>query len=136
MSCLEGKTKLPSFQEMEAILNAAEEEKRKQGQAYSIWFQVGDFGAGAWEYFLRIAEELGLREQYKHCPLLKHTYETLVFRLFGKLALYKNDVLKIIDDSSWEYILSCSKDHPETKTEKIAMHLNEDGSFTTEKTDL
>lgn len=136
VSCLEGTIKLPPFQEMEAILSADEEERKKQGYHYSEYFQLGPFGTEAWKYYFDMAKEDGFSESLKQWPLLEHSWNTLLSRILGKLALFRGDELKIIDENTWEYVFHSSPEYPESKGEKMTMRITEDGSFVTEKVEL
>ncbi|CAL8090080.1 unnamed protein product [Orchesella dallaii] len=136
VSCLDGKTKLPSYEEMEAAVKEEEDEKKKQGIPISLWFQIGEFGVGVWKYFWRIAEEAGILQEFKHGPLLEQMYGTIILRIFGKLALYKQDKVKIVNDNTWEVTLSSRPEFPDSKPEKIIMTANPDFTATVEKVEI
>ncbi|CAL8069305.1 unnamed protein product [Orchesella dallaii] len=128
VSYLEGKTKLPSYEEMEAVLQAEEAEKVKKGLPYSLWFQIGDFfGIESWAHFWKLAEEIGIMGEYKGAPALEKIYGLLIGRLCGALAVYKQDKVKKINDNTWEIIMAAS---PLGKAERIVLTLNPDNTLT------
>ncbi|ODN02510.1 Senecionine N-oxygenase [Orchesella cincta] len=134
ISYLEGKTRLPSFEEMEAELQAAEAEKERKGLPYTLWFQIGEFlGTEALPHFFRLAEEIGLGEDYKNGPLLTQMYILLVGRLLGYLAVYRQDKVRKVSENTWELIMAPSEGK---KAERIVLTLNPDNTLTTTKEEL
>jgi len=137
VSCLEGKTKLPSFQEMDNVLAAQEEGRRKLGHSYSVWFELGPFGLESFEFFQKMAESIGLTEEYKNViPLLKQWWVTIIGRILGNLALYRKDVLKIVDENTYELLLHHNPEYPESKPGKVRFTLNPDSTVTVEKLEI
>ncbi|ODN00017.1 Flavin-containing monooxygenase FMO GS-OX1 [Orchesella cincta] len=137
VSYLEGSTKLPSFTEMEVAVKAEEEEKEQQGIPRSVWLQVGDSGAAVtWEYFWRIAEEIGTKKEFKNGPILEQIYTISFGRVFGSLALYKNDKLRIVNENTWEYTLASKPEYPESKQEIITLIANPDFTASVERKEI
>lgn len=129
VAVLEGKIfKLPTYCEMETVVKAEEEEKAAKDWPHSLWFQAGDYGAGAWNYFADLCDDVvGLKQE--SCwkwPLLESLL-LLVFlkRIFGKLALYKADTFRYITETEWEYMCSANEaEFPGIKAERVTMVLD------------
>ncbi|ODN02385.1 Senecionine N-oxygenase [Orchesella cincta] len=134
ISYLEGKTKLPSFEEMEAELQAAEAEKERKGLPYTLWFQIGEpCGTEALPHFFKLAEEIGIGDEYKNGPILAQLYILLVGRLIGNLAVYRQDKVRKVNENTLELILAPSQDK---KAERVILTLNSDNTVTTTKEEI
>lgn len=133
---MEGTLQLPSYDDMEAELKAEETQKEEQGVSISEWHSVGVLGMEYWKLFSKIAKEGGIAEEYKHFPLLENLYSTIVGRLFGKFAIYKQDKLKFFNETSWELLLTAEPGNPDSKPQKMTVTLNPDSTLTTNTVDL
>ncbi|CAL8107660.1 unnamed protein product [Orchesella dallaii] len=134
---LEGYTKLPSFQDMEAAVKAEEEDKIQREHPHSLWLQIGDLSADAtWNYFWRIAEEIGIKDQFKDGPLLEQVYRISMQRMFGSLAIYKSDRLRIRTQTMWEYMLAAKPEFPDSKFEIVTIIANPDFTASVERLQL
>ncbi|CAL8069303.1 unnamed protein product [Orchesella dallaii] len=134
ISCLEGKTKLPTYEEMEAALKEDEAEKERKDLPLTLWFQVGEsFGTEALPHFFKLAEKIGIGEDYKNGPLLTQMYILLVGRLVGHLAVYRQDKVRKINENTWELIMAPSSGK---KAERIMLTMNPDNTLTTTKEEI
>ncbi|ODN04095.1 Flavin-containing monooxygenase FMO GS-OX1 [Orchesella cincta] len=79
-------------------------------------------------YLEDLAREGGFLDEFRHIPLLLMVFQWVIRRIFGSLAVYRQDQLRVLTPNVWKYKSVAAK--PEGKDSVKIFHLRSNGLVT------
>ena len=99
LSCLSGKTCLPSEEEM--AQEQKDELKKREDMGWVLMRHAHKMENLQWDYFQDLAQAAGFEQELK--PVLKGIFDSVLMRMITARAVYREDNYRIIDDHTFEF---------------------------------
>jgi len=105
IALLEGKVQLPTVALMEKQALHEEKVMSKQGKLTES-LRSGERSAlsEVEQYLWDLTVEGGFSKEFVHIPLHLSVWQWVIRRIFGSLAIYRNDQFRVVSPTMYEYI--------------------------------